>query len=334
MTSGSAPSRTARPTWRTSSSPACAARTAPSGSATSRSPRWSWSAGRVPEPGGFRDGMGTALFSPEGRYLGVLCLDTQSAGTMTDAVRELVGLLATPIAAGVDPWGSLATIAGLVEDATAGVVLTPSGEVRQLPGLPGHRLLEAGSGVLAAATAQLNEGGCTPPSSRRCRSRPPRRRATARRPTCGSRCWPRLRTCGASPPRWCWSARRGSCTGSARRSCRCSGCWSPVRQTSGSRWRWASRGAPWKGTSTTCEPSWPAAPARPRSRARCASAFSSLRPFSSAARPEHRTERHPRGAGVRHRLVGRGRSTDSRPAPGRRRSRRGAAGVGRCAAAR
>lgn len=111
------------------------------------------------EPAGFRDGMGTALFSGEGRYLGTLCLATRAAGAMNDAVRELVGLLATPIATGVDPWRSLATIAGLVEHATAGVVLAPAGVVQELPGLPGHRLLEAGSGVLAAATAQLNEGG-------------------------------------------------------------------------------------------------------------------------------------------------------------------------------
>jgi DNA-binding CsgD family transcriptional regulator len=111
------------------------------------------------EPAGFRDGMGTALLTPEGRYIGLLCLDTRTAGRMTDAVRDLVGLLATPIAAGVDPWRSLTTIAGLVEHATAGVVLTPSGGVQPLPGLSGHQLLDAGSGVLVAAAAQLDEGG-------------------------------------------------------------------------------------------------------------------------------------------------------------------------------
>jgi DNA-binding CsgD family transcriptional regulator len=111
------------------------------------------------EPAGFRDGMGTALFTSDGRYLGALGLDTEAAGAMTDAVRELVGLLATPIAAGVDPWRSLTTIAGLVEGATAGIVLTPSGLVQPLPGLPAHPLLDVGSGVLAVATAQLTEGG-------------------------------------------------------------------------------------------------------------------------------------------------------------------------------
>jgi DNA-binding CsgD family transcriptional regulator len=59
----------------------------------------------------------------------------------------------------VDPCRSLARIAGLVARATAAVVLGPSGAVLPLPGLPGHRLLAAGSGVLAAATAQLAQDG-------------------------------------------------------------------------------------------------------------------------------------------------------------------------------
>lgn len=111
------------------------------------------------EPAGFRDGMGAALFGADGRYLGVLCLSSEAAGGMTDTARDLVGLLAPPIAAAVDPWTSLATIAGLVEHATAGIVLSPTGAVRVLPGLPDHRLLERGSPALGAAGAALAEGG-------------------------------------------------------------------------------------------------------------------------------------------------------------------------------
>jgi DNA-binding CsgD family transcriptional regulator len=110
-------------------------------------------------PAGFRDGMGVGLFTSDGRYLGVLGLNTEAANRVTDAARELVGFLTTPIAAGVDPYRSLATVAGMVEHATAGIVLTPSGAVRPLPGLPDHRLLAPGSDVLAAASAQLAEGG-------------------------------------------------------------------------------------------------------------------------------------------------------------------------------
>lgn len=109
-------------------------------------------------PAGFRDGMGAGLFTSDGRYLGVLGVSTEAPNRVTDAARELVGLLTTPIAAGVDPGRSLAAIAGMVGHATAGVVLTPSGAVQPLPGLPGHRLLVPGSDVLAAATAQLADG--------------------------------------------------------------------------------------------------------------------------------------------------------------------------------
>ncbi|MCW2675500.1 MAG: helix-turn-helix transcriptional regulator [Modestobacter sp.] len=111
------------------------------------------------EPAGFRDGVSAGLFTPEGHYLGLLALHTRAVDQVSEAARDLLGVLATPIASAVDPLRSLATIAGMVHQATAGVVLAPSGAVLTLPGLPDHRLLEPGSGVLAAAAAQLAEGG-------------------------------------------------------------------------------------------------------------------------------------------------------------------------------
>jgi DNA-binding CsgD family transcriptional regulator len=110
------------------------------------------------EPAGFRDGVSTGLFTPEGRYFGVLALHTRVADQVSEAARDLLGMLATHIASAVDPLRSLATITGLVRRAAAGIVLTPSGAVLPLPGLPDHRLLAPGSGVLAAATVQLAEG--------------------------------------------------------------------------------------------------------------------------------------------------------------------------------
>jgi DNA-binding CsgD family transcriptional regulator len=111
------------------------------------------------EPAGFRDGVGAGLFTPQGHYLGVVALNTQAADQVSEAARDLLGLLATPIAAAVDPLRSLATIAGMVQQAAAGIVLAPSGAVLPLPGLPDHRLLAPGSAVLAAAVMQLAEGG-------------------------------------------------------------------------------------------------------------------------------------------------------------------------------
>jgi len=109
-------------------------------------------------PAGFRDAVAVGLVTAEGDHLGVLGLATEAADRITGAARELMGLLAMPVATGVDPWRSLAAISRVVEHATAGVVLTPSGAVQPLPGLPGHRVLAQGSGVLAAATSQLAEG--------------------------------------------------------------------------------------------------------------------------------------------------------------------------------
>jgi DNA-binding NarL/FixJ family response regulator len=111
------------------------------------------------EPAGFRDAVSAGLITPEGRYLGVLTLHTQDANQVSEAARDLIGVLAAPIASAVDPLRSLSTIAGMVQRAAAGIVLAPSGAVLPLPGLSGHRLLAPGSGVLAAAVAQLAEGG-------------------------------------------------------------------------------------------------------------------------------------------------------------------------------
>jgi DNA-binding CsgD family transcriptional regulator len=111
------------------------------------------------EPAGFRDGVVSPLFTPEGRYLGLFNLNTRARDQVSEAARDLLGVLAAPIASAVDPLRSLATIAGMVHQASAGKVLAPSGAVLPLPGLPGHRLLEPGSGVRAAAVEQLAAGG-------------------------------------------------------------------------------------------------------------------------------------------------------------------------------
>jgi DNA-binding CsgD family transcriptional regulator len=121
------------------------------------------------QPAGFRDGVSAGLFTPEGRYLGLFALHTQAADQVSGEACDLLGVLASHIASALDPLRSLSTIAGMVHQAAAGIVLTPSGAVLPLPGLPDHRLLAPGSGVLAAATVQLAEGGphasfLTPPA--------------------------------------------------------------------------------------------------------------------------------------------------------------------------
>jgi DNA-binding CsgD family transcriptional regulator len=106
-------------------------------------------------PAGFRDGVGVGLFTPDGRYLGVLSLHLESESGLTDAACGLLGVLASTIAAAVDPIRPLSVLAGMVEDATAGIVLTRAGDPLPLPGLASHPLLAAGSALLPVAAPQL-----------------------------------------------------------------------------------------------------------------------------------------------------------------------------------
>jgi len=108
---------------------------------------------------GFREGFGVGLFTPDGRYLGLLGVVTERATPAAPEAISLVRLLATQISVALDPLRSLSTIAGMVHGAVAGIVLTSSGAVLPLPGLPDHRLLAPGSDVLASAWAQMAEGG-------------------------------------------------------------------------------------------------------------------------------------------------------------------------------
>jgi DNA-binding CsgD family transcriptional regulator len=109
---------------------------------------WMW-------PAGFREGVATPLCTPDGRYLGILGLHTDTQKHPTDAARDLVGSLAPLIASAVDPMRTLTTLARVVGNAEAAIVLTRAGNPVPLPGLPGHPVLAIGSDVLAVATEEL-----------------------------------------------------------------------------------------------------------------------------------------------------------------------------------
>ncbi|GIG88797.1 hypothetical protein [Plantactinospora endophytica] len=110
-------------------------------------------------PAGFSGGVAVGLFTPDHRHVGVLVMCTDDAGRPSDAERDLVGALAPRIATAVDPVRSLAVLAQVVRDAQAGAVLTECGEVRPLPGLSGHPLLEPDSALPGVALRQAGEGG-------------------------------------------------------------------------------------------------------------------------------------------------------------------------------
>jgi hypothetical protein len=112
-------------------------------------------------PAGFRGGMAVGLFSRDRRHLGVLLINTEAWEHPTDEERDLIGLLASRVAAVVDPIRSVAMLARIVRDAVGGVVLTRDGAALPLPGLRDHALLAPNSALLTTAARQhaLGNGG-------------------------------------------------------------------------------------------------------------------------------------------------------------------------------
>jgi DNA-binding CsgD family transcriptional regulator len=110
-------------------------------------------------PAGFREGLAVGLFTPEGRHLGILGLNTDTDRHPTEAARDLIGTMAPTIAKAVDPTRSFAEMARIINPARAGIFLTRAGNTLPLTGLPGHPLLDVGSTVLAVASRQLPTSG-------------------------------------------------------------------------------------------------------------------------------------------------------------------------------
>ena len=110
------------------------------------------------EPAGFREGLGVGLFTSDGRHLGLLGMNTDTAAHPTEASRDLIGLLAPLIANAIDPMRSITRVAEIVGNAEAGIVLTGGGDTQPLPGLPAHALLHPGSDVLDVAAERVASG--------------------------------------------------------------------------------------------------------------------------------------------------------------------------------
>jgi DNA-binding CsgD family transcriptional regulator len=110
-------------------------------------------------PAGFREGLAVALVTPDGRRTGMLGLNTESAEHPTDEARDLIGLLAPMFAYALDPMRSFVAATRIIGGARAAILLTRSGSALALPGQPGHRVLRAGSAVLAIAAEQVKNGG-------------------------------------------------------------------------------------------------------------------------------------------------------------------------------
>jgi DNA-binding CsgD family transcriptional regulator len=110
------------------------------------------------EPAGFRGGLAVGLFAADGRYVGVLGMNTDDRERPTESTRDLVGRLAPMIANAIDPMRSIAEASRIVHNATAGTILTAASRTLPLPGLPGHPVLAVGSDVLLVVIERLATG--------------------------------------------------------------------------------------------------------------------------------------------------------------------------------
>lgn len=88
-------------------------------------------------PSGLAEGVSVSLVTADGRYLGLLGAHTASPVPASDEVCDLLVMLTPLIAHAVDPMRTLNALSKMVQDASAGMVLTRSGRTEPLPGLPG-----------------------------------------------------------------------------------------------------------------------------------------------------------------------------------------------------
>ncbi|MFC4069248.1 LuxR C-terminal-related transcriptional regulator [Actinoplanes subglobosus] len=109
-------------------------------------------------PAGLAEGVSIPLVTADGRYLGLLGAHTESAEPLSDEALDLLVMLTPLLAHVVDPLRTLTTLAGMVQDARAGVVLTRAGRAEELPGMPGARALGVEPAVLTLVGSLLTPG--------------------------------------------------------------------------------------------------------------------------------------------------------------------------------
>jgi DNA-binding CsgD family transcriptional regulator len=110
------------------------------------------------EPAGFKGGLAVGLFAADGRYVGLLGMNSDDAERLTESMRDFVGRLAPMIANAIDPMRSIAEASRIVHNATAGIILTAASRTLSLPGLPSHAILAVGSALLLVVNERIAAG--------------------------------------------------------------------------------------------------------------------------------------------------------------------------------
>ncbi|MFI7601425.1 hypothetical protein [Actinoplanes sp. NPDC049681] len=109
-------------------------------------------------PAGIRQCLSSGLFTRDGRYLGVVTMNSADPRPAAEQARGVLGRAVPWIAHAIDPLRTVSAIARLVGDAVAGVVLTRGGAIVPLTGLPDDPLLAPGSPLMVAVAARSVAG--------------------------------------------------------------------------------------------------------------------------------------------------------------------------------
>jgi DNA-binding CsgD family transcriptional regulator len=107
-------------------------------------------------PAGYQDALALSLYGPDERHIGFLALLSTDRRMVSLRSRRLLTRLRPILAHAIDPLRTLTVAAGLVQGATAGVVIHIDGSTEPLPGLPGHHLLSDDGPSLRAASERID----------------------------------------------------------------------------------------------------------------------------------------------------------------------------------
>lgn len=122
-------------------------------------------------PAGYGDGMATPLFAPDGRYVGIANISTDTEDVLTDDVRDFMALLAGAFGAMVDP---LADVAAWIDEESGsrrvivrsdGSLLERVGEGEATPEVA-RDVLIAVAQAMAASPLRARQGLVADPNGR------------------------------------------------------------------------------------------------------------------------------------------------------------------------
>lgn len=109
-------------------------------------------------PAGYDEGMTACLFTDDGRYTGVLNLNTTDNESVTDRMLELFNELGSTLAHVTDVTRAVAWYATLIDPDAAAVAVTPGGALLEIPGRSTEPILGSTPAFVGLAREFLRSG--------------------------------------------------------------------------------------------------------------------------------------------------------------------------------